>query len=138
MTHELIEAGVWRHYKGGVYRIMGRARWHESPGSPVIFYMDIGTGRQYARLETDFREVVAHKDGQPVYRFTRIDNEERDTRQTVLPLDSGRCRAKLVFTGHPWLSPRWKCSVCDAEFPNTAPTCPYGRTWPPAAPHHPV
>ena len=53
----MIEGGVWRHYKGGLYRVICRAR-HESTGDPLVIYQDIGTGRIYARAEAEWQQMV--------------------------------------------------------------------------------
>jgi hypothetical protein len=52
-----IEGGVWRHYKGGLYRVIGRARHHET-GAWYVMYEDIGTGRMYMREEVQWEELV--------------------------------------------------------------------------------
>lgn len=53
----MIEGGVWRHYKGGLYRVICRAR-HEADGHALVIYQDIGTGRIYARAEAQWEDAI--------------------------------------------------------------------------------
>lgn len=62
-----IEGGVWRHYKGGLYRVICRAR-DANTGLPLVIYQDIGTGRIYARDESEWQDLL--RAGTP--RFIRV------------------------------------------------------------------
>lgn len=52
-----ITHGLWRHYKGGLYRVLGRGR-HHATGMWLVLYMDIGTGHCYTREEYMWEEMV--------------------------------------------------------------------------------
>jgi hypothetical protein len=64
----MIEGGVWRHYKGGIYRVICRAR-DANDGTPMTVYQDIGTGRIYTRPEAEWVETVPGIGA----RFARLD-----------------------------------------------------------------
>ncbi len=67
----MIEGGLWRHYKGGLYRVICRAR-HAATGQPLVIYQDVGTGRIYARAESEWEEpVLDWPEG--TRRFVRVD-----------------------------------------------------------------
>lgn len=42
-SDETIEMGIWRHYKGGLYRVTGLARHHEN-GKPMVIYVSLKYG----------------------------------------------------------------------------------------------
>lgn len=65
-----VEGGLWRHYKGGLYRVIGRGRHHET-GIWLVMYEDIGTGRIYVREETQWEELLSLADGRSCPRFQR-------------------------------------------------------------------
>ncbi len=61
---DMVEGGLWKHYKGGLYRVIGRGRHHHT-GDVYIMYTDIGTGRNYVRAEAEWHELmkINHGDG---------------------------------------------------------------------------
>ena len=71
----MIEGGLWYNYKGGLYRVICRARQADN-GIPMIVYQDIGTGRIYTRSEIDFmRQIeVEQQDGSKIthIRFVKV------------------------------------------------------------------
>jgi len=56
--HPIIEGGTWRHYKGGLYRVICRSRL-ESSGVPHVTYQSVETGRIYTRPEHEWTEFVS-------------------------------------------------------------------------------
>jgi hypothetical protein len=66
----MIEGGLWRHYKGGLYRVICRAR-DANDGVPLVIYEDIGTGRIYARPECEWEQPILER-GPGVLRFVRV------------------------------------------------------------------
>ena len=66
----MIEGGLWHHYKGGLYRVICRAR-HENDGVPMVVYEDIGTGRIYVRRESEWEEPIPDR-ALGTLRFIRV------------------------------------------------------------------
>lgn len=65
-----VEGGLWRHYKGGIYRVLHAARDADT-GEPVVVYMDIGTGQVYVRPQSVWSEFVTDARGNHGPRFSR-------------------------------------------------------------------
>ena len=63
-------AVLFRHYKGGLYRLICRART-EDGADPVVVYQDVGTGRSYVRPVAEWTEAVAVRDGALGETFVR-------------------------------------------------------------------
>lgn len=53
----MITVGLYRHYKGGLYRVLLKGR-DADDGDTKLAYMDIGTGRIYIRKEEAFMGSV--------------------------------------------------------------------------------
>lgn len=64
--------GVYRHYKGGEYRVFGIAR-HSETLEPLVVYQTLyGEHGWWVRPAAMFAEFVEH-DGARVPRFQRVD-----------------------------------------------------------------
>jgi len=70
------QPGLYRHFKGKTYRVLGRATSTES-GEDLVIYMDAAGGDWWARAEQMFHEKVV-VDGRSVPRFSRIDEGGHD------------------------------------------------------------
>ena len=66
-----IEAGRYRHFKGGKYEVLFTARHSESEEELVIYRALYGDGAIWARPLSMFTETVLHK-GKEVPRFQKI------------------------------------------------------------------
>jgi hypothetical protein len=60
----------WRHYKGGVYVVVGCAM-HEGLLEPLVLYRDLDGGITWARPLGDFQASV-RIDGVDVPRFVQV------------------------------------------------------------------
>lgn len=56
-TPTVIVGDTFRHYKGGLYRLICMSR-DANDGTPCAVYQDIGTGRIYHRSVLEFTESV--------------------------------------------------------------------------------
>ena len=76
---------LFRHYKGGLYRLICRART-EASADPVVVYQDVGTGRFYVRPVGEWTEAITIPDGARgetfVRRFTPIETAPVDVSVT--------------------------------------------------------
>jgi hypothetical protein len=61
----------WRHYKGGVYYVLGRCV-RESDGEPLVIYSAVGGRVDFARPLSEWSEWLFHN-GEQFQRFTPID-----------------------------------------------------------------
>ena len=75
--NEAIEPGIYRHFKGGLYEVLGIARHSETEEHLVIYRPVTGDGTWWARPRDMFREIVPFN-GDLVPRFQRIESESRD------------------------------------------------------------
>ncbi len=65
-----VEPGIYRHYKGHDYRVLGMAI-HSETLEPMVVYQPLyGEGRIWVRPLSMFTETVS-VDGEPVARFER-------------------------------------------------------------------
>lgn len=73
MTKEpLIRAGTYRHYKGGIYKVIAIAK-HTETGEEMVVYRSLDDERQlWVRPLEMFRERIK-VDGKPVPRFEFIE-----------------------------------------------------------------
>jgi hypothetical protein len=62
--------GLYRHYKGGTYTVLGLATT-EATGIPVVVYTNVTTGQWWTRPVEDFIAMVEHE-GEQVPRFRRL------------------------------------------------------------------
>ncbi len=63
--------GLYRHYKGNDYRVLGLARHSETLEPLVVYQALYGEHGLWVRPQPMFLETVNH-DGGPVPRFARI------------------------------------------------------------------
>lgn len=76
MWDEMIQiGGVYRHFKGGHYRVIGVGK-HTETGELLVFYTALyGEGLSYARPFVDFMSSVdrdKYPDADQIYRFALI------------------------------------------------------------------
>lgn len=62
--------GLYRHYKGGLYTVLGMATL-EATLEPAVVYVNASTGAWWVRSLADFRAIVEHN-GTHQPRFTRL------------------------------------------------------------------
>ncbi|WP_434667224.1 DUF1653 domain-containing protein [Aeromonas sp. NJAU223] len=62
--------GRYRHFKGGLYRVLTLAR-HTETGESLVIYQSEQDGEVYARPVPMFMEWIEHQ-GQVVSRFTPL------------------------------------------------------------------
>jgi hypothetical protein len=65
------QTGLYRHYKGGMYRVLGLVRHSETLEVMVLYQALYGTRGQWVRPRAMFLETVSH-DGVVVPRFARV------------------------------------------------------------------
>ena len=68
----MLARGFYRHYKGGIYRVLGMARHHET-GEPVVIYFSMERGSINVRELTNWQA-----EPEPgVQRFAFIQNGQQ-------------------------------------------------------------
>jgi hypothetical protein len=71
MEEKLVIGGIYRHYKGGAYRVLGLAEnaGNKSDGETIVYYKSIRYGSYYTR---PYDEFVGNEylNGELVKRFT--------------------------------------------------------------------
>lgn len=65
----MIKKGIYRHYKGGRYEVIGVARHSETLEEMVVYRALYGEGGLWVRPASMWNEWV-EKDGRKVLRFT--------------------------------------------------------------------
>lgn len=65
----MIKKGIYRHYKGGRYEVIGVAKHSESLEEMVVYRALYGEGGLWVRPASMWNEWV-EKDGEKVLRFT--------------------------------------------------------------------
>ena len=65
----MIKKGIYRHYKGGRYEVIGVAKHSETLEEMVVYRALYGEGGLWVRPASMWNEWV-EKDGQKVLRFT--------------------------------------------------------------------
>lgn len=68
-----IETGLYRHFKGGIYEVIGLARHSETEDYFVLYRNS--HGNYWIRPYEMFIEFVIHENKQ-VQRFTRLEEDE--------------------------------------------------------------
>jgi len=71
-----ITPGIYRHYKGGLYEVIGAAIHTETLEKLVIYRALYGEGKVWARPLSMWNEIIM-VDGQPVARFSRVEEAEQ-------------------------------------------------------------
>jgi len=72
--------GVYKHFKGGRYRVLTTALHSETDDSLVV-YVSLTTGEVFARPMTMWREEVVWPDGERRPRF--VPEDEATIRQSI-------------------------------------------------------
>ena len=76
---ELIENGIYQHYKGKKYKVIGKAKHSETLEELVIYQALYGSCDMWARPYSMFLDTV-YKEGKSFPRFQYIGMENYDTR----------------------------------------------------------
>lgn len=71
MKTEIRPGQIWRHFKGGVYRVLYLAKQSETKEEYVIYTRDDGDGTVWARPASMWLETV-ERDGKSQPRFELI------------------------------------------------------------------
>jgi hypothetical protein len=79
--YELIKLGLYKHYKGNYYQVIGIAKHEESHENMVVYRELYGEYALWVRRLDRFLEDVVH-DGREVPRFKFI--KELDTKPQIL------------------------------------------------------
>jgi len=74
MTETPVTPGRYRHFKGGLYEVLGLARHSETLEELVVYRALYGEGGLWVRPLAMFRSSVT-LDGREVPRFTRLPDE---------------------------------------------------------------
>jgi hypothetical protein len=64
--------GIYRHYKGGIYTVIGIAKHSETLEEMVIYQGQ--DGQLWARPRAMFNEVLVSSEGLEIERFERIED----------------------------------------------------------------
>ena len=65
----MVEKGVYRHYKGGLYEVLGNAV-HTETGEKLVIYRPVGViSKMWARPESMWNDYIVSED---VKRFTKV------------------------------------------------------------------
>lgn len=70
----MIPRGLYRHFKGGLYRVTGVARHSETMELMVVYHHEDGPDQDWVRPWKMFQETVEHE-GKQVARFTLLEAE---------------------------------------------------------------
>ncbi len=74
MTKTTVTPGRYRHFKGGLYEVLGLAKHSETLEELVVYRALYGEGGLWVRPLAMFRGSVT-LDGREVPRFTRLPDE---------------------------------------------------------------
>ncbi len=72
------EPGLYRHYKGGMYQVLGLVRHSETLEVMVLYRALYGAQGLWVRPRAMFEELLALPGG-PVVRFAAVDGSVADT-----------------------------------------------------------
>lgn len=75
MTNSSIEPGIYRHFKGNLYRVIQIVRHSETLEEFVLYQALYGEKGLWVRPKEMFLETV-EKDGEIIPRFTLIEKEK--------------------------------------------------------------
>lgn len=71
-AREIVPCGKYRHYKGGIYEVVGTGI-HTETLEELVLYKDEYGITTWARPAKMWYESVRMPDGRTVYRFTKIE-----------------------------------------------------------------
>jgi hypothetical protein len=78
MSKKEVKPGIYRHFKGEFYEVIGVARDCEDPSQEIVFYKglydhpEFGKDALWARTKSDFLEDKVSEDGAKITRFEFI------------------------------------------------------------------
>ena len=72
---ELVIGGIYKHYKGNEYKVIGVAKHSETLQELVVYQALYGEMGLWVRPKTMFLETI-EKDGKEIERFAFIKKEE--------------------------------------------------------------
>lgn len=72
---ELVIGGIYKHYKGNEYKVIGVAKHSETLQELVVYQALYGEMGLWARPKTMFLETI-EKDGKEIERFAFVKKEE--------------------------------------------------------------
>ena len=72
-SDKIIQPGVYRHYKGNMYKVIGQARHSETMEELVVYQALYGEYGLWVRPKTMFLETVV-KESREIPRFAYINN----------------------------------------------------------------
>ena len=71
----MIKTGIYRHFKGGRYEVIGLAKHSETMEDMVVYRALYGDGGLWVRPASMWNETVVHE-GKTVRRFAFEDGQE--------------------------------------------------------------
>ena len=74
-TAHKIRPGLYRHFKGNLYRVLGVARHSETLEELVVYQSCAEAGQLWVRPLSMWNETV-ERDGQKMHRFVKVDETE--------------------------------------------------------------
>lgn len=72
-----IKGVLYKHYKGGMYRVINDSVTHTETGEELVMYTSLETGLVWARPKEMFHELIM-VDGNPTYRFTKVQEGQHE------------------------------------------------------------
>lgn len=99
MSKDEIKTGIYRHYKGGEYRVLGCAR-HSETGEELVIYQGLDDERElWARPKNMFLESVDVNDKE-IPRFKYLQHEDKikamEKHIAMCGLDCAKCDAFIA------------------------------------------
>lgn len=83
MSEQTLKPGMYRHFKGGIYEVLGVAEHSEQPEEFVVYRVLDGSKRLFVRPMTMFVELV-NVNGQERRRFEFVDGQTiTDSHHTI-------------------------------------------------------
>lgn len=79
----MIQKGLYRHYKGNLYQVLGTARHSETHEELVVYQALYGDYGLWVRPASMFEETIEYK-GKPQVRFTFVASDSWATSPSIL------------------------------------------------------